>query len=90
MYSSINLNKSYQLDDPYKYQVNTLISAINANLTPETVRDILKFNAFLEMFSYAKDLKRYRPLIKIQTFIEQQAFTPMHKKKKAFVIRQWF
>ena len=62
--------------------MNTLISSINANLDPNVVRDILKFKSFLEMFSYTKDLKRYRPLMRVQNFIEQQAFTPVQKKKK--------
>ncbi len=48
------MNKSYDAaTDPYKYQINTLISAINANLNPGIVRDILKFKSFLEMFSYS-------------------------------------
>ena len=66
IYTQINMNKSYDhQNDPYKYQVNTLVSSINANLDPNVVRDILKFKSFLEMFSYAKDLKRYRPLMRV-------------------------
>jgi len=56
------------------------------NLNPDLLRDILKFGAFVEMFSYAKDLKRFRPLIRIQTFVDKGG---PPKKKKA-VIRDWF
>lgn len=69
-YTSINLNKSFKpATDQYKYQINTIISYINLNIIPETIRDLFKFKAFLEMFSYAKDLKRYRPIFRIQNFI---------------------
>lgn len=54
----------------YKYQINTLMSQINLNLQPQSLRDILKFQAFLEMFSYCQDLKRFRPPIRIQTFVD--------------------
>ena len=54
------------------------------------LRDILKFQAFLEMFSYCKDLKRYRPPLRIQTFIDNPAYTPAHKKKRSQLIRDWF
>lgn len=66
IYTSINLNKSFRpLEDPYKYQINTLLSQITVNLSPNVVRDILKFQAFLEMFSYSKDLKRFRPPLRL-------------------------
>ena len=60
------------------------------HLQPTLVRDILKFQQFLEMFSYAKDLKKYRPLIRVQTFVEQQAYTPQQKRKRAAVVRDWW
>lgn len=54
------------------------------------VRDLLKFKAFLEMFSYSKDLRRYKPPIRIQAFVDSPAYTPAHKKKKSALIRDWF
>jgi Vacuolar sorting-associated protein 13, N-terminal len=88
---SINLKKSFNAQtDLYKYQINTLISQINLNLNPTMLRDILKFKAFLEMFSYTRDLKRYRPPIRIQAFVDSPAYTPAHKKKKQALIRDWF
>ena len=66
IYMSINLNKKYRpQEDPYKYQINTLISAIHFNLNPDLIRDIMKFQAFLEMFSYTNELKRFRPLLRV-------------------------
>lgn len=64
---SINLNTSYNAEqDPYKYQINALVSPIKVDITPDTVKDILKFKSFIEMFSYALDLKRFRPLFRVQ------------------------
>ena len=64
--TSINLKKSFNpAVDKYKYQINTIISTISLNLSPTSLRDILKFQSFLEMFSYAKELKRFRPPLRI-------------------------
>lgn len=64
--TSINLKKSFNpLTDSYKYQINTIISQISLNVSPHSLRDILKFQSFLEMFSYAKELKRFRPPLRI-------------------------
>lgn len=88
---SINLKKSFNPStDLYKYQINTLVSQVSLNVTPQTLRDILKFQSFLEMFSYSRDLKRFRPPVRIQTFIDQGGYTPLYKKKRQQVIRDWF
>lgn len=88
---SINLKKSFNpQQDSYKYQINTLVSQISLNLTPLMLRDILKFQAFLEMFSYARDLKRFRPPLRIQSFVDSPAYTPAHKRKRTALIRDWF
>lgn len=78
------------LEDPYKYQINTLISAISLNMTPEIVKDILKFNAFSEMFSYSRELKKFRPIFKIQSFVEAQNMSTKLIKRKKMVIRDYF
>ncbi len=88
---SINLKKSFNpAIDSYKYQINTLVSQISLNLSPQVLRDILKFQSFLEMFSYAKDLKRFRPPVRIQAFIDQGGYTPAYKRKRQQLIRDWF
>jgi hypothetical protein len=42
------------------------------------------------MFSYARDLKKYRPLLRVQAFVDTPAATPLLQKRKAAVIRHWF
>jgi len=69
---AINLNTSYNSALPYhsyKHQVNVLVSRLHLNLQPDTVRDIFLLKEMIEMHSYQNDLKRYRPLVRIQTFI---------------------
>ncbi len=89
--TSINLKKSFNpLTDSYKYQINTIISQISLNVSPHSLRDILKFQSFLEMFSYAKELKRFRPPLRIQAFVDNPPYTPAHKKKRSQLIRDWF
>jgi hypothetical protein len=87
---SINLNTSYNSDnDPYKYQINALMSPIKANFTPDTIRDILKFQSFIEMFSYAMDLKRFRPLYRVQQLIDNPDASHKFARRKVLIIRDW-
>jgi len=44
--------------------VNILVTKINMNLTSEIMADIYRFQAFAEMRTYNKDLKKFRPLLK--------------------------
>ena len=84
LFTSINLNKNFRpAEDPYKYQINALVTAINLNLDPNITFDMLKFATFMEMFSYCKYLKMFRPPVRVQYFIENPAYTPLHKKKRA-------
>ena len=70
LFTSINLNNSYRADkDPYRYQFNTLITKIQFNFNPEIAKDLFRLRAFLEMFSYSRDMKNYRPLFRIQSFM---------------------
>lgn len=90
LFTSINLNKNFRPgQDNYKYQINTLITTINFSLTPDIIRDILKFQTFIEMFSYAKDLKRFRPLFRIESFL-LPVTGPSQINKKKVVIKDWF
>ncbi len=41
--TSINYKKSYEATDGYRYQINTLVSTISLNVSPQMCRDILKF-----------------------------------------------
>jgi hypothetical protein len=50
-------------------------------------------SAYLEMQSYVKDLRRYRPTIKIKTMIDAAKKQPKNdemKRKKRDVIKGWF
>lgn len=42
------------------------------------------------MFSYARELKRFRPPLRIQAFVDSPPYTPAHKKKRSQLIRDWF
>lgn len=87
---SINLNTSYNLEeDPYKYQINAIVSPIKVEISPPIVRDILKFQSFIEMFSYAKDLKRFRPLFRVQQFIDNPDASHRYARRKILIIRDW-
>jgi hypothetical protein len=35
------------------------------SVTPDVLKDLMQMKAFLEMFGYAKDLKKYKPDIRI-------------------------
>lgn len=54
------------------------------------MRDILKFQAFLEMSSYSKELVRFKPPLRIQHFVENPAYTQDMKTKKRRLIQDWF
>jgi hypothetical protein len=60
------------------------------NLNPDIAKDLFRFRAFIEMFSYCRDLKKFRPLLRIQSFIDRKQLNPMQKKRKSKVIRDWF
>lgn len=65
------------------------------SVTPDVLKDLMQMKAFLEMFSYAKDLKKYRPDIRIQAFIDARErqggnLTQAQEQKRKSVIRDWF
>ena len=70
-----------------------MVSKVILSVTPEAVKDIKQLQAYFEMQGYNKELKRYRPFIKIQTMIDAEKRQPSRSdialKKKA-VIRDWF
>ncbi len=87
----MNFNKSFNASsDPYKYQINILISKINLNLNPDCLSDIYRLKSFIEMFSYSDSLKRFRPLIKPGYFVDKENLSANEKKVRTLVIRDWF
>lgn len=57
------------LTDDYKYRIAVVNDKVKINMDPQTLSDLQRFRAFLEGFSYTQELQRYRPLIRIQSFI---------------------
>ena len=69
---AMNFNNSYNpayKNEPFKYQIAVLNSKVILSVTPAIVKDIFQLQAYLEMQSYIKELRRYRPSIKIITMI---------------------
>jgi hypothetical protein len=42
-----------------------LLSKTIVSVTPDVLKDMFQMKTFLEMISYAKDLKKYKPDIRI-------------------------
>lgn len=88
VYLSINLNNKFNpKTDNYKYQINGIISKVDVNINPQITYDILRFKSFMEIFSYMKDIKRFRPLQRVSAFINCPHSL---QRKKRLIIRDWF
>ena len=69
---AINLNTCYVPDyklEPFKYNVTVLVSNVILNLSPDVLKDVVGEAIFAQMFSYREQLKKFRPRIRIQSFI---------------------
>ena len=64
---AINLNSNYTpaqaTQEPFKYQIVMLVSRVILTVNPSVVKDMFELQTFFENFSYAHDLKRFRPTI---------------------------
>ncbi len=94
MFVSLNLSKSFNPDtQPYKYQINVLLSQIRFQITPDLMHDLVRMKAFFEMFSYIVDLKKYKPLFKPSYFLRKDVIEKYGKervaKMKRLNIRDW-
>lgn len=70
---AINLNNLYNptyKQEVFKYNTTVLVSKLIATTTPDLCRDLMQFSSYFESYSYVKDLKKYRPLMRIQAFID--------------------
>jgi len=66
--TAINLNQMYApayKKEPFKYNVTVLMSKMIVTATPDMVRDMMQGACYAEMYSYYKDLKKYRPTMRI-------------------------
>ena len=81
--------------DSYKYKLAIMINKIQINMNPQRLRDMLRFRQYLEAQTYIRELQKYRPHIRIQTFIDYRKSkngklsVEIEKKRKA-VVRDWF
>ena len=65
------LRNKYNKDkDDYKYRIAIENEKLKINFRPRNLVDICFFQNYLEGCTYRKELQRFRPLIRIQTFID--------------------
>ena len=91
------LRNYYNLNvDDYKYRIAIENEKLRLNFRPKNLVDIMFFQNYLEAASYRKDLQRFRPLMKIQTFIDYRKQQrggklprEIEEKRKA-VVKDWF
>jgi hypothetical protein len=65
---ALNFNTLYNpayKDEPFKYQICTLVSKLIYTVTPDVLKDIKELSVYFETFGYSHDIKRYRPTIRI-------------------------
>ena len=63
-------NSYDMLTDDYKYRIAVVNDKIRLNINPTTLVDTMRFAQYYGGQTYIEDLQRYRPLMKIQTFID--------------------
>ena len=68
----ICMRNSHYDTDEYKYRIMLANEKVRINMNPLTLRDILKFQEYQEIQGYIPDLKRYRPHIRVQSFIDMR------------------
>ena len=87
-------NSYNQAQDEYKYRIAIVNEKVRINISPNVLKDIMKYQQYLEGYTYLYDLQRFRPQIKVQAFID---YRKKHGKlpkdvdiKRKAVIRDWF
>jgi hypothetical protein len=80
--------------DEYKYRIAVINDKVRLNVNPVTLCDVMRFRQYLEGQTYLKDLARYRPQIRIQSFIDyrrkSKTLPPELEAKRKAVIKDWF
>ena len=95
---AININNMYNpmyKQELFKYQCTVLISKMIMTTTPDLCRDMMQFVSYAETFSYIQDLKKYRPKMRLQAFIEMREsrggqLSPSQERKRKAVCRDWW
>mmetsp|Transcript_8327 Transcript_8327/g.13926 ORF Transcript_8327/g.13926 Transcript_8327/m.13926 type:complete len:201 (-) Transcript_8327:2702-3304(-) len=88
-------NSYNMLRDDYKYRIAVVNDKVRLNLNPITLCDVMRLRQYFEGFSYSPDLKRFRPQIRIQAFLDLRAryngtLPPNLEAKRQAVVRDWF
>ena len=88
-------NSYNMLRDSYKYRIAVIADKVRVNVNPTTLNDVMRFRQYLEGVSYEHDLQRFKPLIRIQSFIDLReksrgGLSPDLEAKRVRVIRDWF
>lgn len=86
--------------DEYKYRVAVVNDKVRLNIKPLTLCDMMRFVQYSELQTYIHDLKRYRPMLRIQTFIDLRnelqrknpnaELPPEIEAKRLAVVKDWF
>ena len=95
---AINMNNMYNptyKQELFKYQCTTLVSKVILTTTPDLCRDLMQFVSYAETFSYVQDLKKFRPKMRVQAFIEYResqggTLSAAQERKRKTVIRDWW
>lgn len=69
---ALNLNTCYTplyKHEPFKYNAAILVSKMIFATSPALVDDVFEFVNYTESFSYSKVLNKFKPLIRVKTFI---------------------
>ena len=87
-------NPTYK-QELFKYQCTLLVSKLILTTTPDLCRDMMQFVSYAETFSYIEDLKKYRPTMRLQAFIEYRESQGGHlsaaqERKRKVVCRDWW
>ena len=93
-----SFRNNYDADnDEYKYKIGVMADKVKLNLNPMILNSFQHLREHIEAYSYAYDIKRFRPLIKIQSFInlknnffKGKKLPPELEKKRKAVIKDWF
>lgn len=70
---AINLNTYYTpmyKQEPFKYNGSLLVSKLIFTGNPQVLADSYEFLNYSETFTYYKELNKFKPLVRIQVFVD--------------------
>lgn len=95
---AVNINQVYTPQygqQPFKYNGALLVSKLIFTSSPEVLDDAFQFANYYETQSYCKALNKFKPLARIQVFIDARnrqrgVLSPEQDRKRRTVVRDWF